>query len=157
MNCVFDGLWHHARTRPDDIAFELGQTRVGWGLLAARVASGASALASAPATIGLALANGPDYVVADLAATLAGKTLVPIPHFFGPDQIAHIIRDAGIEAMIGGGEGPLPRLDAAVLTPPPRRSRPRRPARHPGTGRWPSCLATAGLSIPRGRQAGPRG
>ncbi len=114
MKQFFDRLWHHAGARPDETAFQYGDTCLSWSGLASRVAGVAAALAQEPDTIGLALPNGPDYVVADLAATLAGKRLVPIPHFFAAGQIAHIIQDSGIEAMIGGADHGLPRLDGLL-------------------------------------------
>jgi len=116
MTPLFTRLWQHAKDRPDCVAFELGEQTLTWQALAARVAGAAVALQQAPDTIGLALPNGPDYVIADLAATLAGKTLVPIPHFFGAGQIAHIIKDAGIKAMIGGADTTVPRLDHILTT-----------------------------------------
>ncbi|MFK5998713.1 MAG: AMP-binding protein [Rhodobacterales bacterium] len=116
MTPLFTRLWQHAKDRPDCVAFEIGDQSLTWAALAARVAGAAVALQQAPDTIGLALPNGPDYVIADLAATLAGKTLVPIPHFFGAGQIAHIIQDAGIKAMIGGADTTVPRLDPILTT-----------------------------------------
>jgi len=116
MTPLFLRLWQHAKDRPDCVAFQNGDQSLTWHALAARVAGAATALEHAPDTIGLALPNGPDYVVADLAATLAGKCLVPIPHFFGAGQIEHIIKDAGIKAMIGGAETAVPRLDHILTT-----------------------------------------
>lgn len=114
MKQFFDHLWQHASERANETAFQYGETHLSWSELAARVSGAAAALEQEPDTIGLALPNGPDYVVADLAATLAGKRLVPIPHFFGAEQIAHIIQDSGIEAMIGGAGHDLPCLDSIL-------------------------------------------
>jgi long-subunit acyl-CoA synthetase (AMP-forming) len=111
MKQFFDRLWQHARERAHETAFQYGETHLSWAELAARVSGVATALEQEPDTIGLALPNGPDYVVADLAATLAGKRLVPIPHFFGAEQIAHIIQDSGIKAMFGGTGHGLPSLE----------------------------------------------
>ncbi len=111
---MFSRLWAHAAETPARTAFCMADgDRLSWADLAARVAGAALALEAAPQTIGLALPNGLDYVLADLAVTLAGRRLVPIPHFFSPAQIAHIVADAGIEAMIGPGSD-LPRLDDAL-------------------------------------------
>ncbi|PCH69622.1 MAG: hypothetical protein COC12_09100 [Rhodobacteraceae bacterium] len=122
MKQFFDRLWQHARERANETAFQYGETHLSWAELAARVAGAAAALEQEPETIGLALPNGPDYVVADLAATLAGKHLVPIPHFFGAEQIAHIIQDSGIKAMIGGTGHDLPCLETLLSQTGPARS-----------------------------------
>ncbi len=121
MKQFFEKLWQNARERADETSFQYGDTHLSWSELAARVSGMATALEQEPDTIGLALPNGPDYVVADLAATLAGKRLVPIPHFFGADQIAHIIQDSGIEAMIGGTGHGLPGLEPLLLLTGPAR------------------------------------
>lgn len=56
--------------------------------------------------LGLLADNGPHWVVIDLAAVSAGVPLVPIPPFFSPAQIAHVIADAGVDAIIS--PTPLP-------------------------------------------------
>lgn len=52
-----------------------------------------------PRVIGLALDNGPAWAVIDLAAMEAGIPLVPLPFFFSSAQLAHAIRDAGIDCV----------------------------------------------------------
>ena len=44
-------------------------------------------------------------MVAQLAAWLAGKIVVPLPLFFSPEQLQHILRDAAISHLICTGEG----------------------------------------------------
>lgn len=109
MKSVFVALARNAADFPAAHAFCQGQDRLDWATLAGRVHAGARALSGAPQVIGVALPNGIDYVVADLAVTLAGKRLVPVPHFFSAEQIAHILRDAGVQAVIGRDLG-LPML-----------------------------------------------
>lgn len=111
MRAVFAALARNAATTPTAPAFRVGEIGLDWAGLAGRVYSAARALAGAPQqVIGVAALNGLDYVVADLAVTLAGKRLVPIPHFFSAEQIGHILRDAGVQAVIGGDFG-LPVID----------------------------------------------
>ena len=101
MKTVFAALTRNRADFPSVPAFCQGQDRLDWATLAGRVYAGARALSGAPQVIAVALPNGLDYVVADLAVTLAGRRLVPIPHFFSAEQIAHILRDAGVQAVIG--------------------------------------------------------
>ena len=68
--------------------------------LAARVAGMAAELRGLPQVIGLLGANGIDWAVAQLAAWMAGKTVVPLPSFFSGLQLEHILRDAGIDHVV---------------------------------------------------------
>lgn len=60
--------------------------------------------------------NGIDWVVADLAAAMAGIPLVPVPPFFTPAQVAHLYASAGVDLVLcaaqPGADGE--RLDWAV-------------------------------------------
>ncbi len=100
MTPVFEALARHASERPDDIAFRDDLGCITWQGLARRVAGLAHTLADAPNIIGIALAGGIDYVVADLAVTLSGRRQVPLPFFFSHEQNAHILMDAKIGAVI---------------------------------------------------------
>lgn len=51
-------------------------------------------------TIVLLADNSTDWVVADLAAQLAGVAVVPVPSFFSLGQIHHAIRDSGADAVL---------------------------------------------------------
>jgi long-subunit acyl-CoA synthetase (AMP-forming) len=83
------------------------------GDLDARAERLASALAAArprPRIAGLIADNGPDWVVADLAAQKAGVVLVPLPAFFTAEQLAHAVAASGMDSVLGA---PLPGFDAA--------------------------------------------
>ncbi|MGE5506692.1 MAG: AMP-binding protein [Actinomycetota bacterium] len=71
-----------------------------YGALADAVAACAGRLADAPATIGLMMPRSRAHVVADLALASLGRTIVPLPDFFSPDQLAHVAADAGIGAVV---------------------------------------------------------
>ncbi|MDP3959724.1 MAG: AMP-binding protein [Pseudorhodobacter sp.] len=101
MNTVCAALARNRADFPVAPAFCQGQDRLDWAGLAGRVYAGARALSDAPRVIAVTLPNGIDYVIVDLAVTLAGKRLVPIPHFFSAEQIGYILRDAGVQAVIG--------------------------------------------------------
>ena len=57
-------------------------------------------LGSESETIGIFGNNSVEWSVAFLAASVAGKTIVPVPVFFSNEQRAHVIRDAGIKRVI---------------------------------------------------------
>lgn len=73
------------------------------GLVGARAARLAGVRSAA-----LALDNGTDWVLWDLAAMQAGTVLVPLPPFFTEAQRANALGDAGCDLLIGpGGLVPL--------------------------------------------------
>jgi long-subunit acyl-CoA synthetase (AMP-forming)/pyrroloquinoline quinone (PQQ) biosynthesis protein C len=65
----------------------------------------ASALAETVRSLGLSRLglcgdNSPDWVVADIAFLIAGTVCVPVPAFFSRGQTDHLIREAGLEALV---------------------------------------------------------
>src|SRR3990167_7211910 len=51
--------------------------------------------------VALALDNGIDWVLWDLATLQAGLVCVPLPGFFSSSQQAHVLDSAGIDCLIG--------------------------------------------------------
>ncbi len=51
--------------------------------------------------VALALDNGLDWALWDLALLRAGLVCVPLPGFFSPAQQAHVLNHAGIDCLIG--------------------------------------------------------
>lgn len=110
MQTFFEAVAGHARRAPDRVAFtdpDGAITRVGLLADAARLVA---ALPPAARVVGLLLPNGRAYAVAQLALVASGRIAVPLPGFFSPAQIAHVVRDAGIELILvaPGGEGAAP-------------------------------------------------
>jgi long-subunit acyl-CoA synthetase (AMP-forming) len=68
--------------------------------LFARVTALAADLKGQPRTIGICAPNGVGWVIAQLACALAGKIVVPLPTFFSPAQLGHVIRDASVELIL---------------------------------------------------------
>jgi len=112
------------RLRPHARALQDETQSFSYGELARAVDRLASVLArERVAVLGLLLDNGPPWVVADLAASAAGITLVPLPGFFSDAQLRHALTDAGVNAILTdqpqrfsalGGIGPeSTRLDVA--------------------------------------------
>lgn len=100
MRAVFDALRRHAAACPDTVAFRDDAGAVTWQELAGRVAGLAQRLEAAPQTVAIAVPGGIDYVVAELALTLAGKRQVPLPFFFSAEQTGHILTESAAEAVI---------------------------------------------------------
>ncbi|MDO9623282.1 MAG: AMP-binding protein [Pseudomonas sp.] len=51
--------------------------------------------------IALALDNGIDWLLWDLAVLKAGLVCVPLPGFFSPDQQRHVLDSAGVDCLLG--------------------------------------------------------
>lgn len=68
--------------------------------------------------LGLLADNGPEWVLADLAAIAAGVCLVPLPMFFSASQIRHALRAAAVDTVLAiGGAGALVELPEGEATP----------------------------------------
>ncbi len=107
MRELFEALQRHAGTSGEKIAFDDGTTRLAYATLAKRVAGAAEELRAAavpPAAVGLLGGNRTGWVVAQLALWHEGRTVVPLPPFFSPTQLGHIIRDAGICFILATAE-----------------------------------------------------
>jgi len=70
-------------------------------LLGAVAARGRHLRALGAHRVALALDNGIDWVLWDLAALHAGLVCVPVPAFFSADQQRHVLDSAGIDCLIG--------------------------------------------------------
>ncbi len=81
----------------------LGQRRIGYAeadRLSARLARGLLARGIAKgARVGLLMPNGPDWVVAWLAAARIGCVVVPINTFYKPRELAFLLRHADVHAL----------------------------------------------------------
>lgn len=135
MSTILIALEQHARLRPHASALQDENQSFSYGELARAVDRLASVLAHERiAVLGLLLDNGPAWVVVDLAANVAGITLVPLPGFFSDAQLRHALIDAGVDA---------------ILT-----DRPQRFDDMSGTEREATRLDVAGTALPLLRMAG---
>lgn len=100
MKQIFEALKHNLKIRPDDVAFVDDAGQITWLGLAQRVENLARRLVAAEGAIGIGLAGGIDYVVADLAVTLSGNRQVPLPFFFSAAQNGHVLLDAKVSHVI---------------------------------------------------------
>jgi len=101
MSAVLNALRRHAAERPTAVALVGSDGVLDYAALADRALEVASALfAGRSRRCGLLLDNGIGWAVCDLAARWARTALVPIPTFFSPQQIAHVIAASGIDTLI---------------------------------------------------------
>ena len=104
-----DYLIHHmlqssARHRPDKEAMVHGERRLSYGEVAASCASLATGLRSAGMKrgdrVGIYLDPSVDQVLSIFSISQAGGVYVPINTVLFPEQVAHIVRDCGMKALI---------------------------------------------------------
>ncbi|MGO8955242.1 MAG: AMP-binding protein [Rhodomicrobium sp.] len=100
MGKLSQALAHHASVAGAQIAMSDGRRSLTRSELAGWVGGVAHDLGPARETVGLFGNNSVEWAVAFLAASVAGKTIVPIPVFFSEGQHSHLIRDAGIARVI---------------------------------------------------------
>lgn len=84
------------------VALAEGERRLTYAeLLGAVAARGRHLRALGAHRVALALDNGIDWVLWDLAALHAGLVCVPLPSFFSAEQQRHVLDSAGIDCLIG--------------------------------------------------------
>lgn len=83
------------------VALSDGETEITYSELAAIVPEAGRQLRTSGAkTVGLALDNSPLWATLDLGILNAGLICVPLPGFFSPSQLLHIIQDAGVDTIL---------------------------------------------------------
>ena len=100
MSKLAQALAQHAAAASSQIAMSDGRRSLTRSGLAAWVAGIARDLGPAQETVGIFGNNSVEWAVAFLAASVAGKTIVPVPVFFSEGQRDHLIRDAGVSRVI---------------------------------------------------------
>lgn len=136
----------HARARPDRIALDDGQVRLSYGELLAEVDRRRERLAARNARrVGLALDNGLEWALWDLALLSDERVAVPVPGFFSASQRKHLVASAGLDGWIGAGFeatalGFAPSDDAAIAC----RTVSRPPEMHAGTAKITFTSGTSG-------------
>ena len=89
-----------AAARGDAVAVDDGETQLSYASLIAGARALATALVPMEEPIGILLPIGADYIVAILAALLAGKTFVPMDDGFPEKRNLRIVRHSGMTAVI---------------------------------------------------------
>ncbi|MCB9989808.1 MAG: AMP-binding protein [Rhodospirillales bacterium] len=99
MSVILEAINRHD---PDKIALVSASQSVTYGALAKAVEDMANGLSNVR-VLGIALDNGTEWLLWDLAAVKAGITCVPLPPFFSTQQRDHIIQAAGVSHIITPG------------------------------------------------------
>jgi long-subunit acyl-CoA synthetase (AMP-forming) len=100
MRQLFDSMKRHASEAGDLLAVSDQYGQLSRRELFARVTALAADLKGQPRTIGIYAPNGLGWVIAQLACAIAGKIVVPLPTFFSPMQLGHVVRDASVELIL---------------------------------------------------------
>ncbi|HEY0900853.1 MAG TPA: AMP-binding protein [Micavibrio sp.] len=93
---ILDSLKEHD---PQRIALQDAQRTLSYGDLHREIEKRAAVLKDVT-TLALALDNGVDWVLWDLAALAARVPCVPVPPFFTPDQVTHLLAAAGVSHIL---------------------------------------------------------
>ena len=137
-------LSHHADAHPDRPALDDGHRRLTWHELVAELAMRRTRLLRLNSQrVGLALDNGLDWALWDLALLAESRVVVPVPGFFSDAQRHHLVESAGLDAWLGPGGRALGFRDSADPVIAIRR-RAAVPALHPGTTRITFTSGTSG-------------
>jgi long-subunit acyl-CoA synthetase (AMP-forming) len=99
MSKVIAALQTHASRNPHKPALIGDHLTLSWAELLEAVETLRESLQGVK-TLGLFLRNGPQWVIADLAALASGTTCIPIPVYFSGGQVRHALRDAGVDHVI---------------------------------------------------------
>jgi long-chain acyl-CoA synthetase len=100
-NLVIEALRSHAQTRPDDTALIEGPRALSYVQLLDEVEKHAAQLQFfCIRTLALYADNGIGWIVADLAALMAGVRCVPLPRFFSDSQLKHALDDSGADTLL---------------------------------------------------------
>ena len=88
--------------RQDGVALREGPQQLSYAQLREEVANRADQLVRLGVRrVALALDNGLEWALWDLALLRAELVCVPLPGFFSPAQHAHVLQHAGIDCVIG--------------------------------------------------------
>jgi len=117
MDDLYHALRLNAEMKGHVTAIADSKQSLTWSCLAARVGAASDYLGTSPETIGIFGGNSVDWVVAFLAASISGKTIVPIPTFFSKGQLEHLVRDASIARTIVTTVDGAAELQSAVRLP----------------------------------------
>jgi len=105
---LLTAIAQHSRENPGKIALEGSGVSLNYRELEGQIGQLADDLSERqPGAVGLLMDNTPAWVAADLAAIKTWIPLVPMPLFFSPEQIGHLITSAGLELVLTDQPGPF--------------------------------------------------
>jgi len=96
-----DRLALHAAVRPEHTALVWPGGQLSFATLLEQVEATVESLRQTGAQVlALDVENGPAWVVLDIAAMQLGICLIPLPPFFSPGQLQHVLRRSGTQAVV---------------------------------------------------------
>jgi long-chain acyl-CoA synthetase len=117
MSSTIEALHAFAAQTPHDIAVRSGDHTLTYRTFAQRANEMARQLEARDVGVAALVAdNGPEWLVVDLAAQLAGTAVVPLPPFFTREQIAHALTNSRADTLIAD-PSLAPLLDFGKLEP----------------------------------------
>lgn len=101
MSPVVERFWRQLAAHDARIALRDGNREWSYADLLCEVGARELLLRQSGARrLAIALDNGPDWLLWDLAALMAGVVCVPLPGFFSPSQQRHVLDSAGVDTLI---------------------------------------------------------
>lgn len=101
-------LVRHAEERPDQAALVGSDESVTYGQLPAQIAEYSRRLQAGDCRrVALALGNGCQWILWDLACLRCNLVCVPVPPFFSTEQVRHLLESADVDTLIGELPGGL--------------------------------------------------
>lgn len=102
MSMLFSRLRDLAASQPDQIALRDSSQRMTYAELWQQIRALAEYLSAAKISrLALQLDNGLEWARIDLACTLAGIVVIPVPTFFSAQQYAWLLESSGADALVG--------------------------------------------------------
>jgi len=118
MSRVLEAIARYAQIRPEQKAVQGARQSLDYAGLHQAVISLSEKLQQHNIrTLGIMMDNGPAWIVADLAAVHAGITFIPVPHFFSPQQVAHLLGQSGMQGLLTDRPEAVQELMAAIEVP----------------------------------------
>jgi acyl-CoA synthetase (AMP-forming)/AMP-acid ligase II len=115
MRQLFDTMKRHVSEASELIAVSDPRGQLSRRELFASVMALGADLGDQPhRTVGIYAPNGLGWVIAQLACALAGKIVVPLPTFFSPAQLGHVVRDASVELILASEQTAAPAVRSGV-------------------------------------------
>ena len=113
-NAILEALRRHAERAPDAIALRDDRRQLTYGELWDATTGVSSSLRDVGVKVaGVRGENSIEWIIADLATWHAGTVAVPMPSFFSPAQITHVVKTTGMRHVIECGpvSSPTPGAD----------------------------------------------
>ena len=108
MSHILDALKRHAQNTPRQIALQDQEVVLAYGELPGIVEQLAGQLLDTSSqTVAILADNSVAWALADLAILQAGLACIPMPLFFSPGQLLHVLKTAGVDEILTDQPEPL--------------------------------------------------